>query len=144
KLTAYFTSAIGLYPGDDVRIVGAPVGKVDSIQPRARDVKVTMTVKNGVKVPADAKALVIAPNIVAARFIQLTPPYTSGPQMVDGDEIGLDRTAVPVEWDEVKEQLTQLSAQLGPQPGSVQGPLSAFVNQAADTFDGNGDTFRRA
>jgi phospholipid/cholesterol/gamma-HCH transport system substrate-binding protein len=56
----------------------------------------------------------------------------------------LDRTAVPVEWDEVKEQLTQLSTQLGPQQGSMQGPLSAFVNQAADTFDGNGDSFRQA
>ncbi|MGV0790292.1 MCE family protein [Mycolicibacterium sp. XJ1819] len=144
KLTAYFTSAVGLYPGDDVRIVGVPIGKIDSIQPRAEDVKVTMTVQNGVKVPADAKALVIAPNIVAARFVQLTPAYTGGAELADGDEIGLDRTAVPVEWDEVKEQLTQLSAQLGPHEGSVQGPLTAFVNQAADTFDGNGDTFRRA
>ena len=26
----------------------------------------------------------------------------------------------------------------------MQGPLSAFVNQAADTFDGNGDSFRQA
>jgi putative ABC transport system permease protein len=33
---------------------------------------------------------------------------------------------------------------LGPQQGSLQGPLSAFVNQAADTFDGNGDSFRKA
>ncbi len=44
----------------------------------------------------------------------------------------------------MKEQLTALSAQLGPQQGSLQGPLSAFVNQAADTFDGNGDSFREA
>ena len=29
--------------------------------------------------------------------------------MADGASIGLDRTAVPVEWDEVKEQLTALS-----------------------------------
>jgi phospholipid/cholesterol/gamma-HCH transport system substrate-binding protein len=144
KLTAYFTSAVGLYPGDDVRIVGVPVGTIDAIEPRATDVKVTMTVNNGVKVPADAKALVIAPNLVSARFIQLTPAYTEGPELGDGAEIGLDRTAVPVEWDEVKEQLTQLSAQLGPQQGSMQGPLSNFVNQAADTFDGNGDSFRQA
>ena len=26
----------------------------------------------------------------------------------------------------------------------MQGPLGAFVNQAADTFDGNGDSFRQA
>ncbi|BBY45571.1 MCE family protein [Mycolicibacterium celeriflavum] len=144
KLTAYFTSAVGLYPGDDVRIVGVPVGTIDSIEPRPTDVKVTMTVENGVEVSADAKALVVAPNLVAARFIQLAPAYTGGTKMADGAEIGLDRTAVPVEWDEVKEQLTQLSAQLGAKPGSVQGPLTAFVNQAADTFDGNGDSFRQA
>lgn len=144
KIVGYFTSAVGLYPGDDVRIVGVPVGKVDSIEPRATDVKITMTVQGDVKVPADAKALIIAPNLVSARFVQLTPAYTGGTAMADGAQIGLDRTAVPVEWDEVKEQLTQLSAQLGPHQGSMQGPLSAFVNQAADTFDGNGDSFRQA
>ncbi|TFV59882.1 MCE family protein [Mycobacterium sp. PS03-16] len=144
KLTAYFTSAVGLYPGDEVRIVGVPVGTIDTIEPRAQDVKITMTVDGGVQVPADAKALIIAPNLVAARFIQLTPAYTSGPAMADGAGISLDRTAVPVEWDEVKEQLTALSTQLGPQAGSMQGPLSTFVNQAADTFDGNGDSFRQA
>jgi phospholipid/cholesterol/gamma-HCH transport system substrate-binding protein len=103
-----------------------------------------MTVQGSVKLPADAKALIIAPNLVSARFIQLTPAYTSGPTLGDDATIGLDRTAVPVEWDEVKEQLTQLSSQLGPEPGSMQGPLSSFVNQAADTFDGNGDSFRQA
>jgi phospholipid/cholesterol/gamma-HCH transport system substrate-binding protein len=144
KVVGYFASAVGLYPGDDVRVVGVPVGRVDSIEPRATDVKITMTMQGGVKVPAGAKALIIAPNLVSARFIQLTPAYTGGAAMADGADIGLDRTAVPVEWDEVKEQLTQLSTQLGPQQGSMQGPLSAFVNQAADTFDGNGDSFREA
>jgi phospholipid/cholesterol/gamma-HCH transport system substrate-binding protein len=144
KLTAYFTSAVGLYPGDDVRIVGVPVGKIDSIEPRPTDVKVTMTVNDGVKVPADAKALVIAPNLVSARFVQLAPAYTGGAVLGDGDQIGLDRTAVPVEWDEVKEQLTQLSQTLGPRQGGMQGPLANFINQAADTFDGNGDSFRQA
>src|SRR5882724_4441218 len=100
KVVGYFTSAVGLYPGDDVRIVGVPVGTVDSIEPRASDVKITMTVKNGVKVPADAKALIISPNLVSARFVQLTPAYTGGGVMADGAQIGLDRTAVPVEWDE--------------------------------------------
>jgi phospholipid/cholesterol/gamma-HCH transport system substrate-binding protein len=64
--------------------------------------------------------------------------------MADGGTIALDRTAVPIEWDEVKSELTKISAQLGPQAGQIQGPLSAFVNQAADTLDGNGDSFRQA
>ncbi len=143
-LVAYFESAVGLYSGDEVRVIGVPVGRIDSIEPRADDVKITMTIDDGVKIPESAQALIIAPNLVAARFVQLTPAYTGGAAMADGAEIGADRTAVPVEWDEVKEQLTQLSVQLGPQSGSVQGPLTQFVNQAADTFDGSGDTFRQA
>lgn len=144
KIVAYFTSAVGLYPGDGVRIVGVPVGTIDSIEPRASDVKVTMTIHDDVKVANDAKALIISPNLVSSRFIQLAPAYTGGPALPDDASIGLDRTAVPVEWDEVKEQLTALSRELGPQQGSLQGPLSNFVNQAADTFDGNGESFRQA
>ena len=144
KVVAYFTTAVGLYPGDDVRVVGVPVGRIDSIEPRATDVKISMTLDDGIKVPADARALIIAPNLVSARFIQLTPAYTGGNALADNAQIGLDRTGVPVEWDEVKEQLTALSAQLGPKDGGVQGPLVAAVNQAADTFDGNGDSFRAA
>jgi phospholipid/cholesterol/gamma-HCH transport system substrate-binding protein len=121
-----------------------PIGSIESISPQADAVKITMRVHDGVKLPSDARAVVISPNIVAARFIQLTPAYKSGPAMKDGDAIALNRTAVPVEWDEVKSELTQLSQQLGPQAGQVQGPLGAFIDQAADTFDGNGDSFRQA
>jgi phospholipid/cholesterol/gamma-HCH transport system substrate-binding protein len=144
KVVAHFASTVGLYKGDEVRVVGVPVGSIDSIKPGAKDVEVTMTVRDGVKIPADARAIVIAPNLVSARFVQFTPAYTGGAALADGAQIGTDRTGVPVEWDEVKEQLTQLSAQLGPKDGGLQGPLSAFVNQAADTFDGNGDSFRNA
>ena len=144
RVVAYFPSTVGLYPGDDVRVVGVPVGKITAIEPRAEDVKVTMDVDGDVKLPADARAIIIAPNLVSARFIQFTPVYTNGPTLADGAQIGLDRTGVPVEWDDVKEQLTQLSASLGPSQGDVQGPLAAAVNQAAETFDGNGDSFRNA
>ena len=143
KIVGYFSSAVGLYPGDDIRIVGVPVGTISSIEPQADAVKITMSMNNGIKVPADAHAIIVAPNLVSARFIQLTPAYTQGEAMADGATIGSDRTGVPVEWDEVKEELTKLSRTLGPQAGA-QGPLAAFVNQAADTFDGNGDSFRQA
>ncbi len=144
KIVAYFNSTVGLYPKDEVRIVGVPIGTVDSIEPQPEAVKVTMSIEKGVKVPADAQAIVISPNLVSARYVQLTPAYKDGPVMANGATIGLDRTAVPVEWDEVKTELTKLSTSLGPQAGSVKGPLSDFVNQAADSFDGNGDSFRQA
>ncbi|CDO91016.1 virulence factor Mce [Mycobacterium triplex] len=143
-IVGYFTSAVGLYPGDQVRVLGVPIGKIDSIEPRPSDVKITMTVPKDVKIPKDARAVVMSPNLVAARFIQLAPAYTGGAVLPDGGSIDLNRTAVPVEWDEVKEALTQLAVSLGPTTGSMQGPLGAAINQAADTLDGKGQSFHSA
>src|ERR1700675_4968808 len=105
KITAYFSSAVGIYPGDQVRVLGVPVGKIESIEPRPSDVKITMTVSDDLKVPLDAKALIISPTLVSTRFIQLTPVYKGGAVLGDGGSIDMARTAVPVEWDEVKEGL---------------------------------------
>jgi phospholipid/cholesterol/gamma-HCH transport system substrate-binding protein len=144
KIYAHFTSAVGLYPGDQVRILGVPVGKVESIEPGPSDVKVTLSVSKDVKVPKDAEALIISPNLVSARFIQLTPAYTGGAAMAEGASIDLKHTAVPVEWDEVKESLTKLAVQLSPAAGQMQGPLGQAINQAADTLDGKGESFHNA
>jgi phospholipid/cholesterol/gamma-HCH transport system substrate-binding protein len=143
-IVGYFASAVGLYPGDQVRVLGVPVGSIDTIEPRPSDVKITMSVSKDVKIPKDAKAVIISPNLVSARFIQLTPAYTGGAALPDGGSIDLARTAVPVEWDEVKEALTQLAVQLGPTTGSMQGPLGRAINQAADTLDGKGESFHNA
>ena len=143
-VVGYFTSAVGLYPGDQVRILGVQVGSINTIQPWPSDVKITMSVSKDAKVPKDARAVIISPNLVSARFIQLTPAYTGGAVLPDGGSIDLARTAVPVEWDEVKQALTQLAVQLGPTTGSMQGPLVAAINQTADTLDGKGQSFHNA
>ncbi|ORV16626.1 MCE family protein [Mycobacterium celatum] len=143
-VTGYFSSAVGLYPGDAVKVAGVPVGKITSIQPQAQASKIIMSVRGDVEIPADAQAIIVAPNLVSARFIEFAPVYTHGDRLADHAVIPDTRTAVPVEWDEVKNELTKLSAQLGPQAGSLQGPLTTFINQAADTFEGKGTSFRQA
>ena len=60
KVVAHFTNAVGLYAGDEVRVLGVPVGTIDSVEPQANSVKVSMTVKDGVKIPADARAIIIS------------------------------------------------------------------------------------
>ena len=100
KVVALFSSTVGLYPGDEVRVVGVPVGKIDSIQPRADDVKVTMSVSDDVRVPAEARAIIVSPNLVAARFIQLTPAYDvppAGPRWPTGPPSGW--TARACRWN---------------------------------------------
>ena len=135
----------GLYPGDEVRIVGVPVGTIDTIEPRATDVKVTMTVSNGVKVPGRrARAHHLAePGVGAVRPVHPGVHRRSGAGRRRRDRVGPHRR--PGRMGRGQGAADRSSApQLGPQAGEVQGPLAAFVNQAADTLDGNGDSFRNA
>ncbi len=143
-VTGHFVSAVGLYPGDDVEILGVPVGSITSIRPGMEHTEITFTIRPDVPVPADVSAIVVAPNLLSARSIELAPVYTDGPTLSDRALIPQDRTAVPVEWDDIKDQLTALSSELGPRAGTLQGPLSTAIDQAATTFDGTGGSFRDA
>ena len=80
-ITAYFTTATAIYPGDEVRIAGVKVGTIDSIEPVGTQAKMTLHVDRGIRVPADAKAVIVAQNLVSARYVQLAPAYESGPTM---------------------------------------------------------------
>src|SRR3954466_336299 len=144
-ITAYFPTATAIYPGDEVRVSGVKVGKIDSIEPDGTRTKLTLKVDHGVPVPADAKAVIVAQNLVAARYIQLTPAYRKGggPTMPDGAVIPSNRTAVPVEWDEVKDQLMRLATELGPKTGVSGTSISRFIDSAANALDGNGDKLRQ-
>ncbi len=51
-ITGYFSSAVGLYPGDDVEILGVPVGSVTSIKPGPEHSEITFTIRPDVPVPA--------------------------------------------------------------------------------------------
>jgi phospholipid/cholesterol/gamma-HCH transport system substrate-binding protein len=144
-ITAYFPTATSIYPGDEVRVSGVKVGKVDSITPEGTQTKMILKVDHDVPVPADAKAVIVAQNLVAARYVQLTPAYRKGggPTMRDGAVIPSDRTAVPVEWDEVKTQLMRLATELGPKTGVSGTSVSRFIDSAANALDGNGDKLRQ-
>ena len=142
KISAHFVSTTGLYEGDVVRVLGVNVGKVTKIEPRDRDTYVEMKIDSSVDVPADAKALIVAQSLVSARFVQLTPVYSGGEQMPNGGEIPIERTAVPVEWDEIKTELTKLSDALGPEGLDDQGSLGRFIDTVGTNLDGNGESIR--
>ncbi|MGV0791932.1 MCE family protein [Mycolicibacterium sp. XJ1819] len=142
-ITAYFTSATAIYPGDEVRVAGVRVGTIESIEPDGAHTRMRLSVDRDVPIPADAKAVIVASNLVSARFVQLAPAYeTSGPTMPDDAVIGVDRTAVPVEWDEVKEQLTRLAADLGPSGDISTTSVGRFIDSAANAMHGNGGRLR--
>ena len=142
-ITASFKSATGIYPGDEVRVAGVRVGRIASIVPAGGQANMTLKVDRDVAIPADAKAVVVAQSLISARYVQLTPVYeTSGPKMADGGTIPLERTAVPVEWDEVKAQLMRLATDLGPTGDGTGTALSRFIDRTANALDGNGEKLR--
>jgi phospholipid/cholesterol/gamma-HCH transport system substrate-binding protein len=150
-LVGYFDNSTGLFAGDDVRILGVPVGKVDKIEPQPERVKITFWVDDEFKVPADAKAAIISPMLVTGRALQLLPAYTGGPTMKSGTELPGDChvlkrdklcTVVPVEWDEIRAQLQKLAELLQPtKPGGVS-TLGEAINTAAGNLRGQGATIR--
>ncbi|HEX5117193.1 MAG TPA: MCE family protein [Pseudonocardiaceae bacterium] len=137
-ITAYFNEAVGVYPGSDVEILGVPVGSIDSVTPVGRQVRVTMTVDRGIAVPAQAKAVVVAPSVVSDRYLQLTPVYSGGAQLADGATIPVSRTATPAELDQVYSSLNQLATALGPGGANQNGALSDLLNTGAANLNGNG------
>ena len=142
-IVAYFSGATGVYPGDEVRVSGVKVGTIRAIEPGVDQVEFTLTIDHGVSVPADAQAVVVAQNLVSARYVQLTPPYRdSGPVLRDGGVIPRERTATPVEWDQVKEQLTRLATALGPDGEMSDTSVSRFIDSAANAMSGNGARLR--
>ena len=142
-ITAFITTATGIYPGDDVRVSGVKIGTVKSIAPAGAQARLTLNVDRDVPIPADAKAVIVAQNLVSARYVQLAPGYETGPRMRDGAVIPIERTAVPVEWDQVKTQLMRLATDLGPRSDVSGTSMGRFIDSAANAMDGNGDKLRQ-
>lgn len=139
-ITAIFTAATAVYPGDDVRVAGVKVGTIKAIEPQGTQTRLVMAVDHGVPIPSDAKAVLVAQNLVSARYIQLAPAYTAaGPTLHDGAVIPIERTAVPVEWDDVKDQLTRLATELGPASAGSTTAVGHFIDSAADALGHDND-----
>ncbi|MEO6702772.1 MAG: MCE family protein [Jatrophihabitantaceae bacterium] len=141
RFTAIFSTTVGVYPGSDVRMLGVRVGKVDAVTPQGTQVRVSMHLDHGQKAAANTGAVVLSPSLVSDRYVQLTGLYTSGPALANGTTIGLDRTATPVELDQLYNSINQLSAALGPDGANSKGALSALLNTGAANLAGNGAAF---
>ncbi|MFI6902696.1 MCE family protein [Nonomuraea sp. NPDC050394] len=138
QITAYFHSAVAVYPGSDVRVLGVKVGEIASVTPEGTQVRAVLTLDDGVDVPAAATAVVVAPALVAERYIQLSPAYTSGPKLAPGAVLPADRTAVPMELDKLYETLSDFSRALGPTGANKEGSLSRVLDVGAANLKGNG------
>jgi phospholipid/cholesterol/gamma-HCH transport system substrate-binding protein len=138
-VTAQFDSAVGVYPGTPVKILGVPVGDVTKVSPTGNYVKIDMEYDSKYSLPSNAISVVVANSLVSDRYIQLAPAYGgSGPTLASGATIPRSRTASPAELDDIYAALNKLSVALGPNGANKTGALSTFVSVSEANLDGNG------
>lgn len=137
-LTAHFSRAVAVYKGSEVRLMGVRIGTVDAVVPEGDSVRIEMSYDSTYKLPADAKAMIVTPTLVADRFVQISPAWTEGAVMEDGADIPLDKTGSPVEIDRIYKSLAQLSDALGPNGVNKTGALDELISAGANALRGQG------
>jgi virulence factor Mce-like protein len=143
RYSAVFTGVVGLYEDNDVRVLGVKVGHVDEVTPNGDTVRVDMLVDRTVELPATAKAVIVAPSLVSDRYVQFTPVYTGGATLAEGTVLGKDRTATPLEVDDLYASLNRVSVTLGPNGVNKDGALADLLNTLAKNAEGNGQALNQ-
>lgn len=148
RVSLRFADATGLYVGDPAKLRGVTIGKVLAIEPNVGDVVVAVSFDRNVDIDAAAGAAIVSPTLVSGRYVQFAnPAKRTGEKLTTGATIELARTAVPVGYDDVKTQVTDLARQLGPRTADSEdrsGALSELVGVSATKLRGSGDSFRAA
>ncbi|MFI2477904.1 MlaD family protein [Nocardia xishanensis] len=93
RYTATFTDVLGLRVGDDVRVAGVRVGRVDEIELDAnRQARVTIRVRARQRLTTATEALIRYQNLIGQRYVALAPGDGEGVPLPPGGAIPLEHT----------------------------------------------------
>jgi phospholipid/cholesterol/gamma-HCH transport system substrate-binding protein len=132
QLTATFTDVGDLVAGHSVQVADVRVGSVKRIElTKDYKAKITLSIKDGVDIPADSDAVLRTTSLLGEKFIELRVPEghdpTKGPFFKDGDRIPESRTQEAPELEFVAEQAVGV---LGAVTASDVGTLVQTGSQA--------------
>jgi len=130
---AQFAQSGGIYPRADVDLLGTSVGSVSSVG-LGNDgrVTVTMSLKQGTRIPIDVTAAVAERSALGEQFVELVPRSAGAPYLHGGSVIPVSRTQTPIP---VENLLGDLSALAGSIP---TGALHSDLSELATAFQGGG------
>ncbi|MFG2003745.1 MCE family protein [Spirillospora sp. NPDC048911] len=135
KMTVYLPKARSFYKDSKVKVMGADVGLVDSVENQGDKVKVTFHIRGDVPLPQGVQASIVPLNLVGERNLVLHPAWKPGQSKETSNEIPIGRTHVPIEVDDALSSFTNLANALDPTK------MQNVLGQAADSFRGNGKEF---
>ena len=121
-LVATFDDVTGLLPGDQVKVAGAPVGRVSSIKVQSGKAEVRMDVDKGVRLPTDSTAAVRWRNLIGQRMIYLEPGRSTT-MLASGAQVPHTRSVVDL--GEIVNSLGPLIRSLD--PAQINQVLNAFA-----------------
>lgn len=143
-LTVVLPDAAGLFVGNDVGVLGVPIGRVSALRPEGDSVVATLTITDpSIKIPAGVGAAIVSRSVAADRYVELTPVYDGGPTIRDGAVIPRDRTVTPVDFDQALGALRRLTQDLAADP-RVAHNLGDLLNVSASTLAGHGGDINAA
>lgn len=134
-MTVEFAKARSFYPDSKVKVMGADVGLVDTVEKRGDRIRVTFHLDDDIPLPRGVQASIVPLNLVGERNLVLHPAWKPGQPKETGDTIPLARTHVPVEVDDALSSFTNLAGALDPTK------MRKALGTTADTVDGNGRQF---
>jgi phospholipid/cholesterol/gamma-HCH transport system substrate-binding protein len=141
-ITALMADSAGLFVGNDVGVLGVPVGTVTSIKPEGTHVRVTMSVHRSRPLPAGVGAVVVARSVATDRYVELTPVYHGGPRLAAGAVIPEPRTRTPVDFDEVLAALDEFATGIAGAKGSKDA-IARLLRSGSEALDGKGALLNR-
>jgi phospholipid/cholesterol/gamma-HCH transport system substrate-binding protein len=130
--SAIFTDASGMKPGDDVRVAGVRVGRVDKIDLVGTLAKVTFRVQRNQVLYTDTIASVTYQNIIGQRYLGLSPgPRGNHTLLPNRGQIPQERTNPSLDISYVLNGFEPLFAQLDPQQ------VDNLTNAIVQAFQGD-------
>ncbi len=133
---ANFSEAGGLKTGDEVRVAGVRVGKVNSIELDGNQVKVGIKIREKVNFGENSGAGVRVKTLLGDMFLELQPAGEG--QMKAGATIPVDRTESPYDVVEAFEGLADTSANID------KDQLAAALTTLADLTRSTPEEFQAA
>lgn len=95
RINIYFNEVAGLLEKAWVRVAGVKVGKVEQITLAGRKAKVTVWLREHVKLHSDAKANIVATGLLGVKYVELTLGSEEKPILKNGDSIaGIDPVGI--------------------------------------------------
>jgi phospholipid/cholesterol/gamma-HCH transport system substrate-binding protein len=95
-------------------------------------------VQDGVKIPADANAIIVPISLISDRYVQLSPVYRGGPTLRAGGEIPIDHGIAPAELDDLLATLKKFLQALEPGTANSPGALGRLIQNADKALAGKG------